>query len=552
MKKSLKIIQVLLVIAILFTSLFNPSFVYAVDEVASGTCGDDITWSLDSNGTLTITGSGAMSGSSCAWEEYREQVKEVVFEGNITSISACAFEYNTNLETITLPDTVTTIGRRAFAECTNLKSVKFPESITDIGISSFYKCTSLENVELSDRLIYIRDNAFADCTSLKSITIKSTLALIGSDYPETTISETAEIYGYKNTGVFSYARYYGRKFTDLNTNEVYTGTITNEDFLNALPTDNVQALGITSHNGSSWSGNALNGYHTCFCDEKDENNETYQAIKAKVEEITADCTTEKEKAYQIMIWAYVNIDYQKYNGATAEIDRVYSIFNEKKGSCEAYTMLTNYMLYLCGIPTATVSNQTHEWTAAYVDGEWIYVDSTQRRFETTPNTITTISFAYDGLVYVINDPKDGPMVTGLLMSDDEKNELTSFTIPTNSYMKGIYETTFDKGIGYDDMELRAEVGTVGAEYIKNNCRYWYEKDNMIISSETEVVDFIKGDLNNDGIINILDITYGYVKLEYDDITDEELERGDVTGEGVYNISDINKMYLYLEGKIDEL
>ena len=218
MKKSLKIIQVLLVIAILFTSLFNPSFVYAVDEVASGTCGDDITWSLDSNGTLTITGSGAMSGSSCAWEEYREQVKEVVFEGNITSISACAFEYNTNIETITLPDTVTTIGRRAFAECTNLKSVKFPESIMDIGISSFYKCTSLENVELSDRLIYIRDNAFADCTSLKSITIKSTLALIGSDYPETTISETAEIYGYKNTGVFSYARYYGRKFTDLNTN----------------------------------------------------------------------------------------------------------------------------------------------------------------------------------------------------------------------------------------------------------------------------------------------------------------------------------------------
>ena len=64
--------------------------------------------------------------------------------------------------------------------------------------------------------------------------------------------------------------------------------------------------------------------------------------------------------------------------------------------------------------------------------------------------------------------------------------------------------------------------------------------------------YLKGDLNNDGIINILDITYGYVKLEYDDITDEELERADVTGEGVYNISDINKMYLYLEGKIDNL
>ena len=75
---------------------------------------------------------------------------------------------------------------------------------------------------------------------------------------------------------------------------------------------------------------------------------------------------------------------------------------------------------------------------------------------------------------------------------------------------------------------------------------------VISNAPVIVPTYIKGDLNNDGIINILDITYGYVKLEYDDITDEELERGDVTGEGVYNISDINKMYLYLEGKIDNL
>ena len=78
------------------------------------------------------------------------------------------------------------------------------------------------------------------------------------------------------------------------------------------------------------------------------------------------------------------------------------------------------------------------------------------------------------------------------------------------------------------------------------------ENGVSITCEVEVIDNIKGDLNNDGIINILDITYGYVKLEYDDITDEELERADVTGEGVYNISDINKMYLYLEGKIDNL
>ena len=63
---------------------------------------------------------------------------------------------------------------------------------------------------------------------------------------------------------------------------------------------------------------------------------------------------------------------------------------------------------------------------------------------------------------------------------------------------------------------------------------------------------MKGDINNDGIVNISDITYGFIKLENGDITEEEIERGDVTGEGIYNISDINKVFLYLEGKIDEM
>ena len=32
----------------------------AVHEIANGTCGDNVTWTLDSNGLLTISGSGEM------------------------------------------------------------------------------------------------------------------------------------------------------------------------------------------------------------------------------------------------------------------------------------------------------------------------------------------------------------------------------------------------------------------------------------------------------------------------------------------------------------
>ena len=195
MKRVLKVIQILLLLAVLLFSSMGLNYVYATDGIASGSCGNSITWSLSSNGILTITGNGAMSGSSCAWADYKDQVKEVVFNGNITSISACAFEYNTNLEKVTLPDSITIIDRRAFAECTNLKTVVFPKNLRTIGTSSFYKCSSLEAVDIPEDVLYVNENAFAECTSLKTAIVRSSIALVGD--AEGTFNNTAQIYGYK-------------------------------------------------------------------------------------------------------------------------------------------------------------------------------------------------------------------------------------------------------------------------------------------------------------------------------------------------------------------
>ena len=210
--------KIIFIIVTILISMFILNNVYATTSiVASGNCGENITWSLNSNGLLTITGEGAMSGSECAWANYKDQVKEVKFEGNISSLSANAFENNTNLTTIVLPDTLTSIGRRAFAECTNLKSVTFPKGLITVGTSSFYKCTSLEQVDLPEDLLYLNEYAFAECTSLKNVIIRASTVLIGDD--EQTIFNNAKISGYKYSGAFYYARFYGRAFTDLSTNE---------------------------------------------------------------------------------------------------------------------------------------------------------------------------------------------------------------------------------------------------------------------------------------------------------------------------------------------
>ncbi len=477
MKKLLKKFLIILLSIALF-NIINNNYTFAVEEIASGSCGNSITWSLDSDGKLTINGSGNMSGSACAWADYAEKVKSVEFIGNITSISNCAFEFNSNIETIVLPDNVSSIGRRAFAECINLKSITTPKNLVSIGISAFYKCTSLENIDLSERLLYIRNCAFAECSSLKSITVKAIYISIGDD--PLTISDTAQIYGYKDSSIFYYARYYGRTFTDLNTNETTTANITNQSFLDSLPTEDLVALGPTSHGGSSWGNNTLSGFTTSFCYENDVTNEKYLEIKSKVEEITKDCTTETEKARAILNWAVRNIKYE-YVGARADIDILYSIWERKNGNCESYTLLTNYMLYLCGIPTGTASNMTHAWSVAYVDGKWINVDSTQGYFGSTPNKINQLSFAYDGVVYVITDPLEGGKIAGIAKTSDEIEKLTTFTIPTNSYTIGIYETALPSKI-----ELRADINSIGAQYIKENRRYCRIENNQIIGTDEDI------------------------------------------------------------------
>ncbi len=523
MKKILKIVEILIILVIFLTSIIGTNNVLATDEIASGSCGENMTWSFASDGTLTITGSGNMSGDTCPWIDYKDQVKNVVFNGNITSISDRAFQENTNLETIFLPDSITEIGIRSFAQCTSLKTVKFPKNLVRIGMGAFYQCNSLESIDLPERVMYINEYAFGECTSLKTATIRAMHTTI-EDAPET-ISSTAHIYGYSYSDIFYYARFYGRTFTDLNTNVTTTETITNQSFLDVLTTTNLQALGPTSHGGRSYIYNTLQGYRTDFAYEKDTTNEKYQEIKKTVEEITTDCTTETEKARAVFRWVVTNMDYKAAYGANANMTDIYDVYDRKIGSCEAYTMITNYMLYLCGIPTATVSNITHEWSAAYVDGEWIYIDTTHYLFDNTDSKANIVSFAYDGLVYVIDDPIAGGKVTGIAKTEEEIEALTTFTIPTNSYMTSIYKTSFDS-----DIELRAEIGTVGADFIQDNRQYLKNSGNQIIGSNTPLL--MKGDMDKNGKITPYDaLLINVIYEQRRTPTAEELEIGDIDGNG---------------------
>jgi len=152
--------------------------------VSSGSCGENVTWVLTDDGTLTISGSGAMqdySYSDSHWNRYASHIQAAVLESGVTSIGEYAFAECKNMTAVTIPDSVTRMGSRAFSDCTSLQSVKIPEGVTVIEGSLFCGCRGLTQVELPSNIIEIQSAAFMHCSKLESITLPDSVTTIGTD-----------------------------------------------------------------------------------------------------------------------------------------------------------------------------------------------------------------------------------------------------------------------------------------------------------------------------------------------------------------------------------
>ncbi len=141
--------------------------------VASGTCGDNLTWVLDGNGLLTISGTGNMADWSLAsgapWYNYTNSIVSVTVMNGVTSIGDGAFANCTSLTSITIPDGVLIVGESAFANCASLTSITIPDGVTTIAVKAFRSCTSLTTVTIPGSILGIWDGAFESCTSLTDV-----------------------------------------------------------------------------------------------------------------------------------------------------------------------------------------------------------------------------------------------------------------------------------------------------------------------------------------------------------------------------------------------
>lgn len=152
----------------------------AASAASSGNCGDsgsNVTWLLDDNGTLTISGSGKIedyrSDIDQPWYSNRSDITSVVIEPGVTSIGSLAFYKCSNLTSITIPSGLTSIGEMAFFNCSALTSVTIPNGVISIGNFAFGSCTGLKSITIPSSVTSIENNIFQDCTGLTNITVDS-------------------------------------------------------------------------------------------------------------------------------------------------------------------------------------------------------------------------------------------------------------------------------------------------------------------------------------------------------------------------------------------
>ena len=210
MKK--RFVSLLLAISMIF-SLMPVSAVTAFAEsenggevttVDSGYCGADnggenLRWTLDNNGVLTISGSGAMKDYTwdenvrLDWYVRKKDIRSVVLDNRITHIGDYAFDKCTNIESVrytgytgnagvALPESVTTIGVHAFSDTGVTGTLKLPEHLTEIDSLAFYHCRKLNGeLKLPDTVKEIGGFAFNRCGFTGKLKLPASLENIGND-----------------------------------------------------------------------------------------------------------------------------------------------------------------------------------------------------------------------------------------------------------------------------------------------------------------------------------------------------------------------------------
>ena len=170
----------------------------SAEIVEGGWCGPDAYYTYYSDGTLEISGSGAMySEPECMpWEAYREDITKIVIGDDILLLAQGAFSECVNLKELIIPITVNCVvsdQHSAFAGCCSIEKVTLTVGTDGYGYdyasaegrNSFYQLTPwyqsrgvLKEFSFADGVKRIGDYAFPEL-NITSLTVPNSVVNLG-------------------------------------------------------------------------------------------------------------------------------------------------------------------------------------------------------------------------------------------------------------------------------------------------------------------------------------------------------------------------------------
>lgn len=165
------------------------------DAPLSGTCGEELTWSLElGTGTLTIEGRGDMYNydytdeNSAPWHPWVYFIENIALSEELTSIGDFAFEHCHYVSELAIPESVIRIGTNALTVFVNLHKVNVAEgnpAFTNDDYGALYTKDMKELILLPCRyegtyyvphgVETIAPNAIANCEALTGLNLPATL-----------------------------------------------------------------------------------------------------------------------------------------------------------------------------------------------------------------------------------------------------------------------------------------------------------------------------------------------------------------------------------------
>ena len=402
---------------------------------------DNLTWTLTADGTLTISGTGAMKDYNAAENlspaYMNSNVKKVVIEDGVTSIGELAFYKCISLTNITIPDSVTCIEYAAFHGCSSLSSITIPNSVTSIGIYAFVVCSSLTSITIPDGVTSIGYGAFSDCSSLKTISLSCKSSLKKSDF-----GDQANLVSYTNQHLLTKTAAKAATCTESGNKEYWTCKHCGKYFLS----DDTNPATATAVELSETVIPALNHKNAIIRNASEPNgtNPGYSGDR-----YCPDCDTVFEKGYTY--WNEDNLTWKLYEDGTLTISgtgtmKDYDYYNnpspasQKKDSVkkvvieDGVTSIRNSAFYDCNSLTSiTIPNSVTSI------GELAFSGCNSLTSITIPDSVTSIG------AYAFNDCS---RLTSITIPDGVTSigdyvfmsclRLTSITIPDGVTSIGAY------------------------------------------------------------------------------------------------------------------